>query len=97
MILNIQEVADILGYENIEDCPIGKVNIILPAVDDYIKSATGKDWATDTKIDATAKFVASVLFVRWFEDPGMIGKVNDLSIIGLITQLHAKALSGDVV
>ena len=72
--------------------------LILPAIDDCLKTATGKDWGTltdqYTEIDPTAKIVATVLLVRWFEDPGMIGKgLNDPGVIGLIAQLHAKAIS----
>lgn len=71
-----------------------QLNIILPAIDEFLKSATGKDWSKDTEIDSTAKIVAIVLAVRWFDDPGMIGKVSDEGIISLISQLSAKALRG---
>lgn len=92
MILTLQEAADMLGYGSPEDSPIGKINIILPAVDDFIKSGTGKDWAADSIIDPTAKLLASALFTKWFDDPGMIGKANDIGTLALIGQLHAKAL-----
>jgi len=95
-ILTLQEAADILKYNSSDEMPGNVTSIILPAVDDCIKTATGKDWGTLTdtyiEIDPTAKMIASVLVVRWFEDPGIIGKVNDAGIIGLIGQLHAKAL-----
>lgn len=84
-----------LKLDSASDYP--QLNIILPAIDDYLKTATGKDWGVDNVIDPTAKIVASVLLVRWFEDPGMIGKINDASLIGLVGQLHAKAIGGDIV
>ncbi len=89
-ILTTQEAADMLGLDDPANYP--KLNVILPAVDDFIKNATGKDWAADTVIDPVSKIAATVLLVRWFEDPGMIGKADDLGIIGLIKQLAAKAL-----
>jgi hypothetical protein len=89
-----KEAADMLKLESAEDNP--QLNIILPAVDDYIKTATGKDWSKDNPIDPIAKLVACVLLVRWFEDPGMIGKATDAGVIGLIGQLHAKALEVQV-
>ncbi|HEY5582920.1 MAG TPA: hypothetical protein VIK78_00290 [Ruminiclostridium sp.] len=87
MILTVQEAADILKLENPENYPT--INIILPAVDDYLKTATGKDWSI-APIDPIAKMTASILLVRWFEDSSMIGKLNDNGIIGLIAQLQAK-------
>lgn len=97
-ILTPQEAIDQLKLD-LPASTYPQLNIILPAIDDYLKTATGKDWGTltdrYTKIDPTAKIVASVLLVRWFEDPGMIGKLslNDPGLIGLIAQLHAKAIS----
>jgi len=94
MILTQLEAAGMLGYTSINDVPVERLNIIMPFVDDYIKTATGRDWAGDISIDPTAKMLASVLLVRWFDDPGQIGKIpdNDIGVRGLIGQLHAKAL-----
>jgi hypothetical protein len=92
--LTTQEAAELLGYDSVESCPAARLNITHSAVDDYIQSATGKDWGKDNPVNATAKLVASILLVRWFEDPGMIGKVNDVGLISLIGQLHAKAITG---
>lgn len=93
MILTEQEAVAVLKLGAASDYP--ELDIILPAVDDFIKTATGKDWALDASIDPTAKMTAAVLLVRWFEDPGMIGKVDnaDKGLIGLIGQLQAKYLA----
>ena len=90
-ILTQQEAFDILRLDG-DASLYPQLNIILPAIDDYIKTGTGKDWSQDLEIDPTAKIIANVLLVRWFEDPGMIGKVSDEGIISLVSQLHAKAL-----
>lgn len=95
-ILTPQDAVEILKYDSVDEMPGNVTSIILPAIDGYIRSGTGKDWGilTDAyiEIDPTAKMVASILLVRWHEDPGMIGKANDVGIISLIGQLHAKAL-----
>lgn len=98
-ILTLQEAADLLDYESIDEMPNKVATIFLPAVDNFIKDATGKDWGvitdTYTSIDATAKMVAGALLVRWFEDPGSVGKLNQNDfLVGLIGQLHAKVLEG---
>jgi hypothetical protein len=71
-----------------------QLNILLPGVDDFIKTATGHDWSSDNPLDSTAKLVASCLVVRWFNDMGQLGATlspND-PLVAVITQLHAKAL-----
>ena len=92
MILTPQEAMALLRLkEDPNDYP--EINIILPAVDSFIESATGKDWGQDNIVDPVAKMAAGILFVRWFDNIGMIGqKVDDIGFIGLITQLEAKAL-----
>jgi len=91
-ILTNQEAADMLRLPNTEDYP--QLNIILPFVDDFIKTATGWDWAADPVVDPTAKMLASALAVRWFDDPGQMGSIpdNDIGSKALIGQLHGKAL-----
>jgi hypothetical protein len=71
-----------------------QLDILLPFVDDYIKTATGYDWAEDSTIDPTAKMLALALVVRWFEDPGQMGNIsdNDIGVKSLVGQLHGKAL-----
>ena len=91
-ILTNQEAADMLRLLDPDDYP--QLNIILPFVDDFIKTATGRDWGLDDQIDPTAKMLASALAVRWFDDPGQMGNIpdNDFGARSLIGQLHSKAL-----
>jgi hypothetical protein len=90
-ILTSQEAAAMLRLENASDYP--QLAILLPAIDEYIKTGTGKDWGTEP-VDAVAKMAASILLVQWFENPAMIGTVgeNNYGLTNLLTQLHAKAL-----
>jgi hypothetical protein len=94
-ILTSQEAADVLKIGSAEDYP--ELNILLPGVDDCIKTATGRDWGADAIKDPTAKLLASVLIARWLDDPGMVGKIDfaDRSVVALTGQLHAKALLKD--
>ena len=70
-----------------------QLDLILPAVDEAIKTATGYDWGADDTIDPLAKLLATVLVVRWFVDPGhMQIPYTDPSVISLVAQLQAKAL-----
>jgi len=92
MILTAQEAADILRIVDPADYP--QLNIILPFVDDFIKTATGRDWSDDDPVDPTAKMLAGALTARWFDDPGQMGNIadNDIGVKSLVVQLHAKAL-----
>lgn len=92
MILTSQEAAKMLRLANSYDYP--QFDIILPFVEDFIKTATGRDWAMDNPIDPTAKMLASALAARWFDDPGQMGNIsdNDIGVKSLVGQLHAKAL-----
>ena len=92
MILIPQEAADMLRLVNPDDYP--QLNILLPFVDDFIKTATGHDWAEDNPIDPTAKMLASALLVRWFDDPGQMSSFsdNDIGVKSLVGQLHGKVL-----
>jgi len=66
---------------------------LLPLVDEYIKSATGRDWAADTTIDTTAKSAAQILITLWHENPAMIGSEGTLpgGLSACLVQLEAKA------
>jgi len=81
-----------LRLPNADDYP--QLNILLPAADDVIKSATGHDWAADVAIDPTAKMLACVLVSRWFDDPGQVGMQLSPTdpLMPLVGQLHAKVL-----
>lgn len=100
MILTSQDAVDVLGYNAVGELPPRVSSILLPAIDGFIEEATGLDYgiitASYTKIDPTAKLLASMLLVNWFENPSMMGKTNELpyGITSLLTQLQAKALSG---
>lgn len=67
---------------------------LLPQVDDYIKTATGRDWTADTTIDATAKAAAQILLTMLHENPSMIGATGSLpgGLSACLSQLEAKAL-----
>ena len=91
-ILTAQEAAEVLDYESVEDMPGKVMSIFVPAIDSFLEVATGKNWGEDEEIAPLAKVTASVLLVRWFADPGQVGKVSDRSLVILINQL--KALGG---
>lgn len=93
-ILTINEAADLLDYETPEDLPGKVMSVFVPAIDDFLLNATGKRWSEDERVDSLAKIVAGVMLVRWFEDPGQVGKTSDESLIILINQLAAKARGG---
>jgi hypothetical protein len=68
---------------------------LLPAVDNYIRYATGHDWTTDSPILDAAKSAARILLVMWHENPGMMGSQTVLmnnGIAACLTQLEALAL-----
>lgn len=95
-ILSDVEAMKMLDYTTVEDMPDKVSDILIPAVNEYLKDATGKDWGTITEtyieIDPVAKVVASILLVRWFEDPGQIDKVSDIGLLSMVNQLEAKYL-----
>lgn len=67
---------------------------LLPAVDAYVKRATGRDWSRDDPIQEEAKSAARILLVLWHENPSMIG--NQVGTLGpglsaCLTQLEAMA------
>jgi len=66
---------------------------LLPQVDDYIQTATGRDWAADTTIHPIAKAAAQMLLTMWHENPSMIGNVGALpgGLSACLTQLEAMA------
>lgn len=67
---------------------------LLPLIDDYVKDATGYDWASMTTIPAKAKAAARMLLVMWFEDPGQAGGAGmpPFGLASVLTQLEAMAL-----
>ena len=93
-ILTATEAYQSLDYTSADEMPEKVTSIFLPAIDNFLKDATGKDWGTltdtYTAIDPTAKMIAGILLVRWVEDPGQIGEVSDRSTLAFIGQLQAK-------
>ena len=68
---------------------------LLPMVDGYIKTATGRNWTADTTIEPMAKAAAQILLVQWYETPGMLGQGLTTLAAGLtacLAQLEALAL-----
>lgn len=71
------------------------LELLLPQVDAYIETATGRDWTEDEPIDETAKTAARMLLVQWHENPGMLGQSQGMlpqGINAVLAQLEAKAL-----
>jgi len=93
-ILTEQEAVITLRREAASDCP--QLAILLPAIDDYIKTATGKDWGAEDPVDPTAKIAATVLLVNWSVNPGSMGSIDGFmkTMVNFITQLQAKILEG---
>jgi hypothetical protein len=67
---------------------------LLPQVDLFIQSATGRDWTQDQTKHATAISAATMLLVQWYENPAMLGAEESLSfgLIAALAQLEAEAL-----
>lgn len=71
-----------------------KLAVLLPQVDAYIKTATGRAWHLDNPIHESAKSAARMLIVRAFEDPGALMQQADGISFGLpavLLQLEAEA------
>lgn len=68
--------------------------MLLPGIDMYLKTATGRDWTLDTTIHEAAKNAARMLLVRWYEDPGgmVAGSSLGFGLQAAIVQLSALAL-----
>jgi len=88
-ILTAAEAANVLRCETTDALMLN----LLPAVDNYIRAATGHDWTADSPILDTAKSAARMLLVMWHENPGMMS-VNTALNFGLsaaLVQLEAQA------
>lgn len=85
-ILTQQEAIDALSLESTEDYP--RLNILLPAIDVYMKKATGIDYGAEP-VNPVAKLAATMLLAQWFENPAMIGKEDNLhfGVQNLLAQL----------
>lgn len=85
-----------LNYTDPTQMPGKIMDILAPGVSQFIYNATGFDWGTltdtYTAIDPLAILAACLLLQRWFEDDAQIGQANDLGVISMLNQLHAKYL-----
>jgi len=71
--------------------------MLLPIVDDVIKRATGRDWTADATISPTAKAVAGMLLVQYYDNPGQAGSlITDaplaFGVTNALAQLEAETL-----
>lgn len=78
-------------------CEVTDPNMLalLPAIDAYVKRATGHDWAKENPIPDEARNAARMLLVLWHENPAMTGAEPQSLGFGLaacLTQLMAMAL-----
>lgn len=64
---------------------------LLPLVDEYLKSATGRDWAADATVHNLAKTAAGILLTSWYDDPAQIGN-SPSRASGPLLQLEVEAL-----
>lgn len=95
-ILTPTQAMEALNYTDQAQMPGKVLDILSPGVDAYLLTATGFDWGTLTDtysaVDPLAVLTASLLLQRWFEDASQIGQANDLGVLSMISQLHAKYL-----
>lgn len=84
-ILTNDDVVGALRIACVDD--IVNLEMLLSAVDDGIKTETGRDWTNDNPIDPTAKLAAALLFVNLYVGTNVPSFYNYK-----IVQLHAKAL-----
>lgn len=71
-----------------------QLTTLLPAIDDFIKNGTGRDWAADSMVSPLAKMAAQMLLTQWYDNPAAVGKADELrfGLSSLLGQLEAKAL-----
>lgn len=88
-VLSLSEAKAILRIDGTDTDTL--LIILLPAIDSYLATATGKDQSSEP----LAKVAAQMLLVAWYENPGMAGKIEgelQYGLTNIITQLQAKAL-----
>jgi hypothetical protein len=88
-ILTATEASDMLRCE-VDDA---LMLTLLPQVDAFIKTTTGRDWAAETNPPGQAKNAARILMVRWHEDPGGMAtnQALDWGLQACLLQLKAFA------
>jgi len=89
-ILTADEAANALRSETTDQVMLE----LLPMVDAYIETATGRDWTQDDTIYEQAKAAARMLLVMWYENPAMISVAPSLQfgLTAALLQLEAIAL-----
>ncbi len=67
---------------------------LLPAVDQYVETASGRDWTGDSPVHPLAKSAGRMLLVKWHEDPGGLsaGEALSFGLQAALAQLRAEAL-----
>lgn len=63
----------------------------LPLVDQYLLSATGRDWTVDSTKHPTAITAAGMLLIHWYDNPILVGHAP-AALANLLVQLEAEAL-----
>lgn len=68
--------------------------MLLPAVDQFVQRATGRNWTADTSVHPLAKAAAGMLLVQWYDQPAMVGndQVMPFGLLNVLAQLEAEAL-----
>lgn len=68
--------------------------MLLSAIDQFVKRATGRNWSADTTIHPLAKAAAGMLLVQWYDHPAMVGndQAMPFGLLNVLTQLEAEAL-----
>jgi hypothetical protein len=89
-ILTEEEAANVLRCDEDDEAMLD----LLPLVDAYVETATGRDWTADSDIYPQAKAAARMLLVRWHEDPGAMAAEAALGfgLPAALVQLKALAL-----
>lgn len=64
---------------------------LLPLVDEYLKNATGHDWASDATKHNAAITAAGMLLIHWYDNPALIGQAP-VTVRTTLVQLEAEAL-----
>lgn len=64
---------------------------LLPLVDEYLKNATGHDWASDATKHNAAITAAGMLLTHWYDNPALIGQAP-VTVRSTLVQLEAEAL-----
>jgi hypothetical protein len=92
-ILTPNEAANFLRTDNTDPVML----MLLPAIDESIRRATGRDWSQDVQINNVAKAAAGMLLVQWYDTPSQSGSQITESPLAfglthVLSQLEVEAL-----